>query len=75
MRLAMVVGISAALGLSTGAAATPARCSCGGGATSSPMSAAATQQTLQAYWALLDAGASPEPDDGRAKGLLHLQSR
>lgn len=60
VRFAMVVGIITALGMSGAAAATPERCSCGGGAVPPAMSAAGTAQALEAYWAMLDSGAWPE---------------
>lgn len=59
MRLVMVVGIVAALGMGGAAVASPARCSCGGGASPLAMSATATQHTLDTYWAMLDVGSSP----------------
>lgn len=55
MRLAMVFGIVAALGMRGAVSASPG---VGGEAKSPPtMSAAATQQALQTYWSMLDWGA------------------
>lgn len=57
-RLAVVFGIVAALGMRGAVFASPGA---GGEAPpSTTKSADATQQTLQTYWAMLDAGSSPE---------------